>query len=124
MSLRHQNHPNVANLPLACCCISFRRSHFLDVPTDGDDHDNVRQQSSLVARQQLHRTAHVATQTQPVVQPPPELQPGAAATPVAVAKTAAGQLRKPEFRPKPTATGAKPKGYQGKRYGFKLCLSE
>nr|XP_029720104.1 uncharacterized protein LOC109429892 isoform X2 [Aedes albopictus] len=85
-----------------------------DVPTDGDDHDNVRQQSSLVARQQLHRTAHVATQTQPVVQPPPELQPGAAATPVAVAKTAAGQLRKPEFRPKPTATGAKPKGYQGK----------
>ncbi|XP_021703842.1 uncharacterized protein LOC5565906 isoform X2 [Aedes aegypti] len=74
-----------------------------DVPT------RVRQQSSIT--RQLHHTAHVATQTQPVVQSPSELQPGPAP---AVPKTATGQLRGPEFRPKPTATGAKPKGYQGK----------
>ncbi|XP_062549130.1 uncharacterized protein LOC134213800 isoform X2 [Armigeres subalbatus] len=74
-----------------------------DVPS------NIRQQSSITW--ELHHTAHVATQTQSVVQSSSELQPGTAST---KPKAAAGELRKPELRAKPSTTGAKPKGYQGK----------
>ncbi|XP_065093244.1 uncharacterized protein RtGEF isoform X2 [Ochlerotatus camptorhynchus] len=74
-----------------------------DVPT------NIRQQPSIT--RQLHHTAHVATQTQPIVQSSSELQSGPAS---AVPKATSGELCQPEFRSKPTATGAKPKGYQRK----------
>ncbi|XP_055540157.1 uncharacterized protein LOC129726920 isoform X2 [Wyeomyia smithii] len=73
-----------------------------------------RQQPSLPG--QFHHTAHVATQTQPIVQSSSELQSDAAPTAAAVPKAApAGQLRQSSSqRAKPASTGAKPKGYQGK----------
>ncbi|XP_058826342.1 uncharacterized protein LOC131686161 isoform X2 [Topomyia yanbarensis] len=74
-----------------------------DVPTD------FRQQSSVPM--QFHHTAHVATQTQSIVQSSPELQPGSASP--AITEATVVQLCQPGQRTKP-ATGAKPKRYQGK----------
>ncbi|XP_055588788.1 uncharacterized protein LOC129741107 isoform X2 [Uranotaenia lowii] len=95
--------------------------HFSDAAGGSDVSSNVddRQQSPVAG--QFNRTAHVATQTQSIVQSPPKLQSGSAATATATVpetRQFCQQQPQPVLRTQqqqqPIATGAKPKIHQRK----------
>ncbi|XP_038113353.1 uncharacterized protein LOC6033318 isoform X3 [Culex quinquefasciatus] len=96
------------------------RDAVVDVARGSDVPAHVRRQQHRqqppVTGQRLHHTAHVATQTQPVVQPPPELQPSPAATAAAapVPKTPTVQFRCEPDQHRVGKPATKPKRNQGK----------
>ncbi|XP_053663253.1 uncharacterized protein LOC128712384 [Anopheles marshallii] len=88
---------------------------------------NNRKQPPVAERNVQHRAAHVATQTQPIVQPPSELQSSSAATaaPTTATKATSTESKSvsfpelPELKPsRSKPSGTKPKRFFGKSWNI------